>query len=76
MQEGQGSYIQVKPSADIGETMKFLVNNTEAFKIDHLIPGVSYEIAVASVNNGNLSELKTIQCTLSKISLNVGNYGL
>ncbi|XP_038024378.2 phosphatidylinositol phosphatase PTPRQ isoform X3 [Anas platyrhynchos] len=64
LQEGQGSYIQVKPSADIGETMKFLVNNTEAFKIDHLIPGVSYEIAVASVNNGNLSELKTIQCTL------------
>ncbi|XP_068525199.1 phosphatidylinositol phosphatase PTPRQ isoform X3 [Anas acuta] len=64
LQEGQGSYIQVKPSADIGETMKFLVNNTEAFKIDHLIPGMSYEIAVASVNNGNMSELKTIQCTL------------
>ncbi|XP_066849641.1 phosphatidylinositol phosphatase PTPRQ isoform X3 [Anser cygnoides] len=64
LQEDQGSYIQVKPSADIGETMKFLVNNTEEFKIDHLIPGMSYEIAVASVNNGNMSEPKTIQCTL------------
>ncbi|XP_040400705.1 tenascin-R-like [Cygnus olor] len=64
LQEDQGSYIQVKPSADISETMKFLVNNTEEFKIDHLIPGMSYEIAVASVNNGNMSEPKTIQCTL------------
>ncbi|XP_021240934.1 phosphatidylinositol phosphatase PTPRQ isoform X5 [Numida meleagris] len=63
-QEGQESYIQVKPSADIGETMKFLVNNTEEFNIDLLIPGMTYEIAVASVYNGNMSELKTIQCTL------------
>ncbi|KAK2523744.1 hypothetical protein Q9966_012038 [Columba livia] len=63
-QEGQESFIQVKPTADIGDTMKFLVSNTEEFKIDLLIPGMAYEIAVASVNNGNMSELKTIQCTL------------
>uniref|UniRef100_A0A8C2SRE2 Phosphatidylinositol phosphatase PTPRQ n=1 Tax=Coturnix japonica TaxID=93934 RepID=A0A8C2SRE2_COTJA len=63
-QAGQESYIQVKPSADVGETKKFLVSNTEEFKIDLLIPGMTYEIAVASVNNGNMSELKTIPCTL------------
>ncbi|XP_075352394.1 phosphatidylinositol phosphatase PTPRQ [Mycteria americana] len=63
-QEGQESYIQVKPNADIGETKKFLLKNTEEVKVDLLIPGMAYEIAVASVNNGNMSELKTIQCTL------------
>ncbi|KAM6302420.1 phosphatidylinositol phosphatase PTPRQ [Podargus strigoides] len=63
-QEGQESYIQVKPNAGIGETKKFLLNNTEEFKVDLLIPGMAYEIAVASVNNGNMSEPKTIQCTL------------
>nr|XP_009937405.1 PREDICTED: uncharacterized protein LOC104333578 [Opisthocomus hoazin] len=75
-QEGQKSYIQVKPNAGIGETKKFLLNNTEEFKVDLLIPGMAYEIAVASVNNGNMSELKTIQCTLSKASFNGGNYRL
>ncbi|CAM9994968.1 unnamed protein product [Bubo scandiacus] len=63
-QESQESYIQVKTNADIGGTMNFLVNSTEEFKIDLLIPGMTYEISVASVNNGNMSELKTIQCTL------------
>ncbi|XP_063178935.1 phosphatidylinositol phosphatase PTPRQ isoform X1 [Chroicocephalus ridibundus] len=63
-QEGHESYIQVKPNAAIDDTMKFLVNNTEEFKIDLLIPGMAYEIAVASVSNGTMSELKTIQCTL------------
>lgn len=75
-QEGRESYIQVKPNADFGDTMTFLVNNTEEFKIDLLIPGMAYEIAVASVNNGNMSELRTIQCTLSKIFFNSGNYWL
>lgn len=75
-QEGQEAYIQVKPSADVGETKKFLINNTEEFKIDLLIPGMTYEIAVASVNNGNMSELKTVQCTLSKMLLSSGNYRL
>ncbi|XP_030334915.1 phosphatidylinositol phosphatase PTPRQ isoform X7 [Strigops habroptila] len=63
-QEGQESYIEMKPSADIGETKKFLLNNIEELKVDLLIPGMTYEIAVASVNNGNMSEPKTIQCTL------------
>ncbi|XP_055568860.1 phosphatidylinositol phosphatase PTPRQ isoform X1 [Falco cherrug] len=62
--EAQESYIQVKPNANIGETKKILLNNTEEFKVDLLIPGMAYEIAVASVYNGSMSELKTIQCTL------------
>ncbi|XP_067415990.1 phosphatidylinositol phosphatase PTPRQ isoform X4 [Emydura macquarii macquarii] len=63
-QEGLESYIQVKPTTDVDETVKFLVNTTDRFKINHLVPGMTYEIAVATVNNGNMSELKTIQCTL------------
>lgn len=66
----------MKPNADIGETKKFLLNNTEEFKVDLLIPGMTYEIAVVTVNNGNMSEPKTIQCTLSKTSFNGGNYRL
>lgn len=64
--ECQESYIQVKPHAGIGEIKKFLLSNKEELKVDDLTPGMAYEIAVASVKNGTLSELKTIQCTLSK----------
>ncbi|XP_071622442.1 phosphatidylinositol phosphatase PTPRQ [Heliangelus exortis] len=63
-QVGHKSYIQVKPHTDKGETKKFFLNNTEEFKVRFLIPGMTYEISVASVKNGNMSELKTIQCTL------------
>lgn len=65
-QESEESYIQVKPNAGIGETKKFLLSNKEELKIDNLTPGMAYEIAVASVKNGTMSKLKTIQCTLSK----------
>ncbi|KAF2974736.1 hypothetical protein EK904_001603 [Melospiza melodia maxima] len=63
-QECQESYIQVKPSAGIGEMKKFLLTNKEELKVDDLTPGMAYQIAVASVKNGTMSELKTIQCTL------------
>ncbi|XP_023794835.1 fibronectin-like [Cyanistes caeruleus] len=63
-QECQESYIQVKPNADTGETKKFLLSNKEELKLDDLTPGMAYEIAVASVKNGTMSELKTIRCTL------------
>ncbi|XP_068855760.1 phosphatidylinositol phosphatase PTPRQ isoform X3 [Aphelocoma coerulescens] len=63
-QECQESYIEVKPNADIGEIKKFLLSNTEELKVDGLVPGMAYEIAVASVKNGTMSELKTIPCTL------------
>lgn len=59
----------MKPNADIGEMKKFLLSNTEELKVDDLIPGMAYEIAVASVKNGTMSELKTVQCTLSKMLL-------
>ncbi|XP_074868405.1 phosphatidylinositol phosphatase PTPRQ isoform X2 [Carettochelys insculpta] len=62
-QEGLEFYIQVKPTTDVDETMKFLLN-TDRLKINHLVPGMTYEIGVATVNNGNMSELKTIHCTL------------
>ncbi|KYO47826.1 phosphatidylinositol phosphatase PTPRQ isoform D [Alligator mississippiensis] len=62
--EGQKSYIQVKPIMDVDETVTFQLNNTQSLKVDLLIPGMTYEIAVATVNNGNMSELKIIQCTL------------
>ncbi|XP_028601411.2 phosphatidylinositol phosphatase PTPRQ isoform X2 [Podarcis muralis] len=63
-QEGQESYIQARPSAVEDKNLVFLVNNTESFKIELLIPGMTYEIGVATVTNGNKSDLSTIQCTL------------
>ncbi|KAM6436186.1 phosphatidylinositol phosphatase PTPRQ isoform 2-T2 [Liasis olivaceus] len=63
-EEGQESYIQVKPTAFEDKSMTFLVNNTEKFKIEYLIPGMTYEIGVATVTSGNKSDLTTIQCTL------------
>nr|XP_056702969.1 phosphatidylinositol phosphatase PTPRQ [Euleptes europaea] len=63
-QEGQESYIQATPSSGIDKAIMFLVNNTQRFKIEPLIPGMAYEIGVATVTNGNRSDLKTIQCTL------------
>ncbi|XP_058047639.1 phosphatidylinositol phosphatase PTPRQ [Ahaetulla prasina] len=63
-EEGQESYIQVKPTAFKDKSMMCLVNNTEKFKIEPLIPGMTYDIGVATVISGNKSDLTTIQCTL------------
>ncbi|XP_034258810.1 phosphatidylinositol phosphatase PTPRQ [Pantherophis guttatus] len=63
-EEGQESYIQVKPTAFKDKSMMFLINNTETFKIEPLIPGMTYDIGVATVISGNKSDLTTIQCTL------------
>ncbi|XP_074125728.1 tenascin-R-like [Sminthopsis crassicaudata] len=57
-------YIQAKSVSDASETIKHLVNNTNKFKIDLLTPGMTYDIGVATVKNGNKSELITIQKTL------------
>lgn len=65
-EEGKESYIQATPSTVMDKAITLLVNNIERFKIEHLIPGMTYEIGVATVTNGNRSNLKTIQCTLSK----------
>ena len=66
-QEGQESYIQARPVAVMDKNITFLVNNTDSFKIEPLIPGMTYEIGVATVTNGNRSALNTVQCTLSKV---------
>ncbi|KAM8980513.1 phosphatidylinositol phosphatase PTPRQ isoform 3-T4 [Sarcophilus harrisii] len=65
-------YIQAKSISDASETIKHLVNNTNKFKIDLLTPGMTYDIGVATVKNGNKSELITIQKTLSlEVPLNI-----
>nr|XP_060635514.1 phosphatidylinositol phosphatase PTPRQ [Anolis sagrei ordinatus] len=63
-QEGEESYIQATAAMFEDKSMSVLVTNTEKFKIENLIPGMTYEIGVATVTNGNKSELSTIQCTL------------
>ncbi|KAH0616711.1 hypothetical protein JD844_028042 [Phrynosoma platyrhinos] len=63
-QEGQESYIQANTTTFKDKSMSFFVNNTDRLKIEHLIPGMTYEIGVATVTNGNKSDLHIIQCTL------------
>ncbi|XP_062838740.1 phosphatidylinositol phosphatase PTPRQ isoform X3 [Anolis carolinensis] len=63
-QEGEESYIQANAAMFKDKSMSVLVSNTEKFKIENLIPGMTYEIGVATVTNGNKSDLNTIQCTL------------
>lgn len=65
-QDGHEVYIQVKSISDTREVMKLFVKDANRFKIDNLIPGMTYDIGVATVMNGNLSELVTVQQTLSE----------
>ena len=46
--------------------MKLFVKEANRFKFDNLTPGMTYDIGMATVMNGNLSELVTIQQTLSE----------
>ncbi|EPQ18898.1 Phosphotidylinositol phosphatase PTPRQ [Myotis brandtii] len=64
-QDGHEVYIQIKSIPDKREVMTFFVKDANRFKIDNLIPGMTYDIGMATVMNGNLSELVTIQQTLS-----------
>ncbi|KAM4676019.1 phosphatidylinositol phosphatase PTPRQ [Discoglossus pictus] len=57
-------YIEVKPIKDTSKTISYVVNNTTSLKVGSLLPGMTYEIAVSSVKNGNLSEKLIIQQTL------------
>ena len=65
-QDGHEVYIQVKSISDTREIRKLFVKDANRCKIDHLIPGMTYDIGMATVMNGNLSELVTIQQTLSE----------
>nr|KAF6375085.1 protein tyrosine phosphatase receptor type Q [Pipistrellus kuhlii] len=63
-QDGHEFYIQIKPISDTKEVMTLFVKDANRFKIDNLIPGMTYDIGMATVMKGNLSELVTIQQTL------------
>nr|KAF6370255.1 protein tyrosine phosphatase receptor type Q [Myotis myotis] len=63
-QDGHQVYIQIESIPDKREVMTFFVKDANRFKIDNLIPGMTYDIGMATVMNGNLSELVTIQQTL------------
>ncbi|XP_058424708.1 fibronectin-like [Diceros bicornis minor] len=63
-QDGHEVYIQIKSISDTREVMKLFVKDANRFKIDNLIPGMTYDIGMATVMSGNLSELVTIQQTL------------
>ncbi|XP_045375380.2 phosphatidylinositol phosphatase PTPRQ isoform X4 [Camelus bactrianus] len=63
-QDSHEVYIQIKAISDIREVRKLFVKDATRFKVDNLIPGMTYDIGMATVMNGNLSELVTIQQTL------------
>ena len=65
-QDSHEVYIQIRSMADTREIRKLFVKDANSCKIDHLIPGMTYDIGMATVMNGNLSELVTIQQTLSE----------
>ncbi|RXM99072.1 Phosphatidylinositol phosphatase PTPRQ [Acipenser ruthenus] len=57
-------YILVRSVTIGGDSKNYSVNNSNSFELSMLTPGMTYEIGVAAVRNGNMSELKTIQQTL------------
>uniref|UniRef100_A0ABI7X9C1 Protein tyrosine phosphatase receptor type Q n=1 Tax=Felis catus TaxID=9685 RepID=A0ABI7X9C1_FELCA len=63
-QDGHEVYIQIKPVSDAREVRKLFVKDANRFKIDNLTPGMTYDIGMATMMNGNLSELVTMQQTL------------
>ncbi|XP_024592931.1 uncharacterized protein LOC112394378 [Neophocaena asiaeorientalis asiaeorientalis] len=62
--DGHEVYIQITSISDRREVRKLFVKDANRVKVDHLIPGMTYDIGMATVMNGNLSELVTIQQTL------------
>ncbi|XP_075065450.1 phosphatidylinositol phosphatase PTPRQ isoform X2 [Mixophyes fleayi] len=63
-QETDEVYIQVKSLADGSEAVSYFVNYTNRFLIGSLVPGMTYEIGLSAVINGNKSEMKIVQQTL------------
>ncbi|KAB0404260.1 hypothetical protein E2I00_016367, partial [Balaenoptera physalus] len=62
-QDGHEVYIQIESISDRREVRKLFVKDANRVKVDHLIPGMTYNIGMATVMNGNFSELVTIQQT-------------
>ncbi|XP_030070443.1 phosphatidylinositol phosphatase PTPRQ isoform X2 [Microcaecilia unicolor] len=64
LHSGHDFYIQVKSTAGTEHNVNYVVKRKDSLLIDFLTPGMSYEIGVATVQNGNMSEMKTITQTL------------
>ncbi|GAB5574065.1 phosphatidylinositol phosphatase PTPRQ isoform X2 [Prionailurus iriomotensis] len=63
--DGHEVYIQIKPISDAREVRKLFVKDANRFKIDNLTPGMTYDIGMATMMNGNLSELpKPVQIVI------------
>ncbi|XP_075456630.1 phosphatidylinositol phosphatase PTPRQ isoform X3 [Ascaphus truei] len=61
-QEINQFYIEVKPFKQAAAAaVSFFVNNTNKWKIGFLVPGMTYDIGVSAVKNGNRSEMMSIQ---------------
>ncbi|XP_069830095.1 phosphatidylinositol phosphatase PTPRQ isoform X3 [Dendropsophus ebraccatus] len=56
-------YIQVKSLVTNAE-VSYIVNDTNEFHVGALIPGMTYEIGLSVLRNGNRSEMKVLQQTL------------
>ncbi|XP_018408413.1 PREDICTED: fibronectin-like [Nanorana parkeri] len=63
-QETRLVYIEVKPVLDISEPSSYFAHDNNSFVIGSLVPGMTYEIGLSAVINGNKSEKITIQQTL------------
>nr|XP_033808593.1 phosphatidylinositol phosphatase PTPRQ isoform X3 [Geotrypetes seraphini] len=57
-------YIQVTSIAGAENNINYTVKHKNSLQIKSLIPGMTYEIGVATVQNGNMSEMKTTIQTL------------
>lgn len=68
--------IEVKPITNSSELVSYFVHDNNSFAIESLVPGMTYEIGLSAVINGNRSERIAIQQTLrmyflAVVSLNV-----
>ncbi|MBN3301575.1 PTPRQ phosphatase, partial [Amia calva] len=57
-------YILVRSVTVGGDVKNYWVNSSNSFEISMLTPGMTYEIGVAAVKHGNMSEMKTVLQTL------------
>ncbi|XP_015208369.2 phosphatidylinositol phosphatase PTPRQ isoform X2 [Lepisosteus oculatus] len=58
-------YVLVRSVTVGGDTKSYWVNSSNSFKLSMLSPGMTYEIGVAAVKSGNMSEMKTVLQTLN-----------
>ncbi|XP_069485396.1 phosphatidylinositol phosphatase PTPRQ isoform X4 [Ambystoma mexicanum] len=63
--------IQVKPYSSLSRATNYSTNGTNMLRIGSLIPGVTYEMGVAAVQNGSMSEMKTIRTTLKPMPVRI-----